>query len=121
MKAMDFMKILEGKKAIGNQSNTKDLGEHKVSGRVSEYFLRQHNRWIERHTHLFPAAQFWKTQPVPQNLSQNATAGSSSSQPAIVEGPIDPPKTVADIRSENYVEDDDASFRLNYSKEFLLW
>jgi glycylpeptide N-tetradecanoyltransferase len=102
-------------------------------------------------THTFPAAQFWKTQPVPQNLSQNATAGSSSSQPAIVEGPIDPPKTVADIRSEplplpagyewsmvdvlnddelselrtllseNYVEDDDASFRLNYSKEFLLW
>jgi hypothetical protein len=39
MKAMDFMKILEGKKAIGNQSNTKDLGEHKVSGRVSEYFF----------------------------------------------------------------------------------
>jgi glycylpeptide N-tetradecanoyltransferase len=68
-----------------------------------------------------------------------------------VEGPIDPPKSVADIRteplalpagyewstvdvhnedqltevrtllSENYVEDDDASFRLNYSKEFLLW
>lgn len=67
------------------------------------------------------------------------------------EGPIDPPKTVDMVRaeplklpdgyewstvdvhnmeqltevqtllSENYVEDDDASFRLHYSKEFLLW
>ena len=25
------------------------------------------------------------------------------------------------LLSENYVEDDDAMFRFNYSKEFLLW
>jgi glycylpeptide N-tetradecanoyltransferase len=71
--------------------------------------------------------------------------------PGLPEGPIDPPKTPADVRqepgalpagfewslinvkddvqcaevytllSENYVEDDDAMFRFRYSKEFLLW
>ncbi|ORY31759.1 Myristoyl-CoA:protein N-myristoyltransferase, N-terminal domain-domain-containing protein [Naematelia encephala] len=114
---MDLMKILDGQVALGNKSGTKNLGEHK----------------------------FWKTQPVPQLL--NALTGPTE----IKEGPIDPPKTPADVRqepgqlpsgfewsliditneeqckevyillSENYVEDDDAMFRFNYSKEFLLW
>jgi glycylpeptide N-tetradecanoyltransferase len=30
-------------------------------------------------------------------------------------------KEVQTLLSENYVEDDDASFRLHYSKEFLHW
>jgi hypothetical protein len=30
-------------------------------------------------------------------------------------------KEVQALLSENYVEDDDASFRLHYSKEFLHW
>lgn len=30
LKAVDMMKILEGKQALGNKQNTKDLGEHKV-------------------------------------------------------------------------------------------
>jgi hypothetical protein len=30
LKAMDLIKILEGKQALGNKSNTKDIGEHKV-------------------------------------------------------------------------------------------
>ncbi|WVQ84211.1 glycylpeptide N-tetradecanoyltransferase [Cryptococcus sp. DSM 104549] len=116
LKAADLMKILDGQIALGNKSGTKNLGEHK----------------------------FWKTQPVPQI--------SDASKGAILEeGPIDEPKTVADVRqepgqlpsgfewslidikneeqckevyvllSENYVEDDDAMFRFNYSKEFLLW
>ncbi|RSH79232.1 glycylpeptide N-tetradecanoyltransferase [Apiotrichum porosum] len=84
--------------------------------------------------------KFWKTQPVPQ------TEGSEYK-----EGPIDEPKTPADVRqeplalpagfvwstmdvkneeqmlevhtllTENYVEDDDAMFRFRYTKEFLLW
>ncbi|KAI9634584.1 Glycylpeptide N-tetradecanoyltransferase [Dioszegia hungarica] len=90
--------------------------------------------------------KFWKTQPVPQTLS-----GSSFAMMAMEEGPIDPIKTVEEVRqeplplpsgfewslidikndvqceevysllSENYVEDDDAMFRFRYSKEFLLW
>ncbi|KAI5449375.1 glycylpeptide N-tetradecanoyltransferase [Naganishia albida] len=110
--AVDLMKILQGKQALGNTSNTKDLGEHK----------------------------FWKTQPVIQAATTEEA-----------EGPIDPPKTVADVRrdplplpsgyewstiditspaqlsecqtllSENYVEDPDASFRLGYTDEFLRW
>nr|ODO02369.1 glycylpeptide N-tetradecanoyltransferase [Cryptococcus depauperatus CBS 7855] len=118
LKAADLMKILDGKMALGNKSGTKNLGEHK----------------------------FWKTQPVPQMLGS-----SSSSVLPLEEGPIDQLKAPADVRqepinlpsgfewstidikneeqassvyvllSENYVEDDDAMFRFNYSKEFLLW
>ncbi|OXG11802.1 glycylpeptide N-tetradecanoyltransferase [Cryptococcus neoformans Ze90-1] len=116
LKAADLMKILDGKMALGNKSGTKNLGEHK----------------------------FWKTQPVPQ------ITGSGASAP-MEEGPIDDPKTPADVKQEpgvlpagfewstidindeeqskevyvllceNYVEDDDAMFRFNYSREFLLW
>ncbi|EAL17377.1 hypothetical protein CNBN0070 [Cryptococcus deneoformans B-3501A] len=116
LKAADLMKILDGKIALGNKSGTKNLGEHK----------------------------FWKTQPVPQITGSGAPA-------PIEEGPIDDPKTPADVRQEpgvlpagfewstidindeeqskevyvllceNYVEDDDAMFRFNYSREFLLW
>lgn len=31
LKAMDLMKILDGQVALGNKSNSKNLGEHKVS------------------------------------------------------------------------------------------
>ncbi|WOO78026.1 Glycylpeptide N-tetradecanoyltransferase [Vanrija pseudolonga] len=84
--------------------------------------------------------KFWKTQPVIQN-----------GETMVKEGPIDAPKTPADVRqepyalpagfewstvdvkneeqmlevhtllTENYVEDDEAMFRFRYSKEFLLW
>jgi glycylpeptide N-tetradecanoyltransferase len=30
LKAMNLLKVLEGKEALGNISNTKDIGEHKV-------------------------------------------------------------------------------------------
>jgi hypothetical protein len=114
LQAVDLIKLLEGKQALGNTSNTKDLGEHK----------------------------FWKTQPVIQTVPSSAAES---------EGPIDPPRTVNEVRqeplplpagyewseidikdpvclsecqtllSENYVEDPDASFRLGYTNEFLKW
>ncbi|GBF95994.1 glycylpeptide N-tetradecanoyltransferase-like [Raphidocelis subcapitata] len=85
---------------------------------------------------------FWETQPVVQ------FDGAGDAQE---DGPIDKPKTVGDVRQEpyplpdsfewceadvcdaaqvrevyellslNYVEDDDAMFRFNYSREFLQW
>ncbi|KAJ9101499.1 hypothetical protein QFC19_005152 [Naganishia cerealis] len=90
--------------------------------------------------------KFWKTQPVIQTIG-----GGPSPVAAEVEGPIDPPRQIADVRtdplplpagyewstvdvsvpaqlaecqtllSENYVEDPDASFRLGYTVEFLRW
>ncbi|BDA48372.1 Glycylpeptide N-tetradecanoyltransferase 1 [Coccomyxa sp. Obi] len=88
---------------------------------------------------------FWETQPVAQ-----FTEDASTSQ-SLEEGPIDAPKTTADVRQEpynlpagfewstcdvndkkiveevyqlltmNYVEDDDNMFRFKYSQEFLQW
>ncbi|CAK0785601.1 glycylpeptide N-tetradecanoyltransferase [Coccomyxa viridis] len=88
---------------------------------------------------------FWETQPVAQFNDSVSTSGSAE------DGPIDAPKTVADVRQEpynlpesfvwstcdvndtktveevyqlltmNYVEDDEAMFRFNYSQEFLQW
>ncbi|KAJ9122827.1 hypothetical protein QFC24_003863 [Naganishia onofrii] len=130
LKAVDLMKILQGQQALGNPSNTKDLGEHK----------------------------FWKTQPVIQGAvvvggstsHSNSTSGGAA-ETETAEGPIDPPRLTTDVRTtplplpngyvwstlsptdphqlgeiqhlleENYVEDPDASFRLGYTKEFLRW
>ncbi|KAG2437646.1 hypothetical protein HYH02_011285 [Chlamydomonas schloesseri] len=85
---------------------------------------------------------FWETQPVAQFTEEDELAE---------DGPIDKPKTVQDVRQEpytlpdsfewcvcdltddavahevyellsnNYVEDDDAMFRFNYSAAFLKW
>ncbi|CDO72929.1 hypothetical protein BN946_scf185002.g114 [Trametes cinnabarina] len=61
--------------------------------------------------------KFWGTQPVPQ----------IGEAPPEVDGPIEPSKPVEELRelyellSANYVEDDDASFRFQYSAEFLSW
>ncbi|CAG9465222.1 unnamed protein product [Pedinophyceae sp. YPF-701] len=85
---------------------------------------------------------FWETQPVAQ-------FGAKGGVPQ--DGPIDPPKTINDVRAEpiklpapfewcdcdlrdeavtqqvydllasNYVEDDDNMFRFDYSPEFLRW
>ncbi|KAG5494547.1 hypothetical protein JIQ42_02157 [Leishmania sp. Namibia] len=86
---------------------------------------------------------FWSTQPVPQTEDETETV--------VFAGPMDEPKTIADIPEEpypiastfewwtpnmeaaddihaiyellrdNYVEDDDSMFRFNYSEEFLQW
>lgn len=86
--------------------------------------------------------QFWDTQPVPK-FSESTDVCDS--------GPIDPPKSVSEVRNEpyllpsafewvtcdvtaeselqeiytllnaNYVEDDDCLFRFDYSAEFLRW
>lgn len=85
--------------------------------------------------------QFWDTQPVPQ----------TDESIVLLAGPLDAPKTVADVPDEpytiastfewwtpdlqkhedlmaiyellrdNYVEDGDSMFRFNYSEEFLRW
>ncbi|KAI2507755.1 hypothetical protein MHU86_6651 [Fragilaria crotonensis] len=95
------------------------------------YLDGTHNRPSNRHA-------FWDTQPMPHTGVQ-------------VEGPIEPDKAAEEIRQEpysmppgfvwaslnvdesdqlqelydllanNYVEDDDALFRFDYSKEFLKW
>ena len=99
--------------------------------------------------------RFWSTQPVLQGPPAGASRGGSSSANTstaeVVHGPIDVPKTVADVRAEplglpvgyewcsidvtsapaleelhrllrdNYVEDDDAMFRFAYSEAFLRW
>ncbi|KAK6907909.1 glycylpeptide N-tetradecanoyltransferase [Kwoniella mangroviensis CBS 8886] len=116
LKAADFMKILEGKVALGNKSNSKDLGEHK----------------------------FWKTQPVPQFPTSSSGAALEEGAIDSYKTPADVKqepgalpsgfvwslidikneeqcKEVYDLLSENYVEDDEAMFRFKYSKEFLLW
>jgi hypothetical protein len=40
LKAMNLLKVLEGKEAVGNKSNTKDIGEHKVS-RTGSFPIRR--------------------------------------------------------------------------------
>jgi glycylpeptide N-tetradecanoyltransferase len=90
------------------------------------------------------AHKFWDTQPV-SKLADEFTHGQD------VQGPLDEPKTVADVRKEpyvlselfewaevdvgtepgiaeiydllngHYVEDDDNMFRFDYSRDFLRW
>ncbi|KXN86917.1 Glycylpeptide N-tetradecanoyltransferase [Leucoagaricus sp. SymC.cos] len=112
LKQLKIMDVVQGKAALG-RLNKKDMGEHK----------------------------FWGTQPVPQ-LGEG---------PPIDDGYIEPSKPVGEVRQEpyplpkdfewsmvdmsdpkqckevydllsaNYVEDDQASFRFQYSAEFLQW
>nr|XP_018261940.1 glycylpeptide N-tetradecanoyltransferase [Kwoniella dejecticola CBS 10117]OBR84098.1 glycylpeptide N-tetradecanoyltransferase [Kwoniella dejecticola CBS 10117] len=106
LKAADLMKILEGKMALGNKSNTKNLGEHK----------------------------FWKTQPVPQfptgtsqaileegPIDDHKTPADVKQDPGSLPSGFvwslidikneEQCKEVYDLLSENYVEDDEAMFR----------
>ncbi|KAG0463942.1 hypothetical protein HPP92_020011 [Vanilla planifolia] len=87
--------------------------------------------------------RFWETQPVRQFKDLG--------NPSLIEGPIDPPTSLSEVKkepynlpapyewttcdidddatctevykllTENYVEDDENMFRFNYSKEFLRW
>ncbi|OBZ69197.1 Glycylpeptide N-tetradecanoyltransferase [Grifola frondosa] len=112
LEQMKIRDVIQGKAGIGGK-NKKDTGDHK----------------------------FWATQPVPQ----------PGEGPPLGDGFIEPSKTREDVRQEpyplpkdfewsildvndstqlrelyellsaNYVEDDDASFRFQYSAEFLHW
>ncbi|KAF5381046.1 hypothetical protein D9615_004033 [Tricholomella constricta] len=112
LEQLKIMDVVKGKAGIGG-INRKDMGEHK----------------------------FWATQPVPQ-LDEG---------PPIDDGYIEPSKPREEVRQEsyplpkdfewstldiddpkqnkevydllslNYVEDDEASFRFQYSSEFLQW
>ncbi|KAJ3565007.1 hypothetical protein NP233_g7915 [Leucocoprinus birnbaumii] len=112
LKQLKIMDVVQGKAGLGG-INKKDMGEHK----------------------------FWGTQPVPQ----------PGEGPPIDDGFIEPSRPVEEVRQEpyplhkdfewsildisdpsqckevydllsaNYVEDDAASFRFQYSAEFLKW
>ncbi|PFH54270.1 hypothetical protein AMATHDRAFT_135405 [Amanita thiersii Skay4041] len=112
LKQLQMMDLLNGKSGIGG-FNQKDLGEHK----------------------------FWTTQPVPQ-WGDAAPIGDGYIEPPkprdqVRQDPYPLPKDfewsfidvgdpkqskeVYDLLSANYVEDDDAAFRFNYSSDFLQW
>lgn len=117
LQAVDLIKLLEGKSALGNAQNTKDLGEHK----------------------------FWKTQPVIQTVSTASSTSEPTEGPIDPPRTVDSVRTdplalpsgyewstiditsptqlreTQQLLSENYVEDPDASFRLGYTDEFLRW
>lgn len=118
LQAVDLIKLLEGKSALGNAQNTKDLGEHK----------------------------FWKTQPVIQTVPSSSSSTPEPAEgpidpPRTVDSvrkdPLALPsgyewstiditspsqlRETQQLLSENYVEDPDASFRLGYTDEFLRW
>lgn len=98
-----------------------------------------------KRTSRMPSHEFWETQPVRQ-FGEDTSRGAE-----LREGPIDPPKLasetnesggalppgyewcscdmtdsktqeeVYELLTNNYVEDDDAMFRFQYSQEFLKW
>jgi len=112
LEQMKIMDVVKGKAGIGGH-NKKDMGAHK----------------------------FWATQPVPQ-LGEGPPLDDGYIEPSkpreeVRQEPYPLPKDfewstldindpkqnkeVYDLLSLNYVEDDDASFRFQYSAEFLQW
>ncbi|KAF8636733.1 hypothetical protein AX17_003536 [Amanita inopinata Kibby_2008] len=112
LQQLRVMDVLKGKSGIGG-NNQKMMGEHK----------------------------FWATQPVPQ-WGDAPPVGDGYIEPSkprdqVRQDPYPLPKDfewsaidindpnqikeVYDLLSINYVEDDEASFRFNYSSDFLRW
>ncbi|KAJ7905598.1 N-myristoyl transferase [Mycena olivaceomarginata] len=112
LEQMKIMDVVKGKAGIGGH-NKKDMGAHK----------------------------FWATQPVPQ-LGEGPPLDDGYIEPSkpreeVRQEPYPLPKDfewstldindpkqnkeVYDLLSLNYVEDEDASFRFQYSAEFLQW
>ncbi|KAH9952126.1 N-myristoyl transferase [Amylocystis lapponica] len=112
LEQMKIRDVMQGKAAIGGK-NRKDTGDHK----------------------------FWGTQPVPQ-LGEAPPEDDGYIEPSkppeeVRQEPYPLPKDfewttvdmdepaqlreVYELLSANYVEDDDASFRFQYSAEFLKW
>ncbi|KAF7363519.1 Glycylpeptide N-tetradecanoyltransferase [Mycena sanguinolenta] len=112
LEQMKIMDVVKGKAGIGGH-NKKDMGAHK----------------------------FWATQPVPQ-LGEGPPVDDGYIEPSkpreeVRQEPYPLPKDfewstldindpkqnkeVYDLLSLNYVEDEDASFRFQYSAEFLQW
>ncbi|KAG5653839.1 hypothetical protein H0H81_010112 [Sphagnurus paluster] len=112
LEQLKIMDVVKGKAGIGG-INKKDMGEHK----------------------------FWATQPVPQPGEgpplEDGYIEPSRPREEVRQEPYPLPKDfewstldiedpkqnkeVYDLLSLNYVEDDDASFRFQYSAEFLQW
>ncbi|KAJ7097834.1 N-myristoyl transferase [Mycena belliarum] len=112
LEALKIMDVAKGKAGLGGH-NKKDMGVHK----------------------------FWATQPVPQ-LGEGPPLNDGYIEPSkpreeVRQDPYPLPKDfewsaldindptqnkeVYDLLSSHYVEDDDASFRFQYSSEFLQW
>ncbi|KIM87248.1 hypothetical protein PILCRDRAFT_815729 [Piloderma croceum F 1598] len=112
LEQMKIMEVAQGKAGIGGK-NKKDMGQHK----------------------------FWATQPVPQ-LGEGPPLGDGFIERSLPREQVRQDayplpkefewcimdlndakqvKEVYDLLSLNYVEDDDASFRFQYSAEFLHW
>ncbi|KAJ7046884.1 N-myristoyl transferase [Mycena alexandri] len=111
LEQMKIMDVVKGKAGLGGH-NQKDMGAHK----------------------------FWATQPVPQ-LGEGPPLDDGYIEPSkpreeVRQEPYPLPKDfewstldindpkqakVYDLLSLNYVEDEDASFRFQYSSEFLQW
>ncbi|TCD66016.1 glycylpeptide N-tetradecanoyltransferase [Steccherinum ochraceum] len=112
LEQMKLKDVLQGKAGVGGK-NKKDVGTHK----------------------------FWGTQPVPQ-IGEDAPTADGYIEPSkppeeLRQDPYPLPKDFEwatldladevqlrelwDLLSANYVEDDDASFRFQYSAEFLRW
>ncbi|KAK9917820.1 hypothetical protein WJX75_008609 [Coccomyxa subellipsoidea] len=133
----------ENGKAVVSIPKTSDVASTSVQRSLQEQLLNTHLR--AQHDETKKTYAFWETQPVAQ-----FTEDTSTSQ-TLQEGPIDAPKTIADVRQEpynlpagfewstcdvndektvaevyqlltmNYVEDDDNMFRFKYSQQFLKW
>ncbi|KZP12580.1 N-myristoyl transferase [Athelia psychrophila] len=112
LEQMKIMEVMKGKTGIGGK-NKKDMGEHK----------------------------FWATQPV-QQMGEKPSTSDGCIEPSVSREQVRQDayplpkefewcvmdldeskqiKEVYDLLSLNYVEDDDASFRFQYSAEFLNW
>lgn len=142
----------EARSAATSNGEVKDPRGELITVEEQEEFLR-----VLKQLQIAPGAaraaaqapkehRFWSTQPVPK-----VEDDVSPDHPPQQHGPIDGPKTVADVRQEpynmpagfawceldltnsaevqevydlltrNYVEDDDSAFRFDYSVDFLQW
>lgn len=91
-------------------------------------------------TTIHLSSKFWKTQPVPQFDAETQCEGiiePNTPLDKVKQTPYSIPtsfewcvlditnkkecKEVYELLTQNYVEDDDALFRFNYSDEFLQW
>lgn len=97
LKAVNLMKMLEGKQAIGNQSNNKIIGEHKVrflsflldsllpSDVSRRYCVVESIRQIDLAKALYPHLD-----PSPISLSGTLAAAAAKADQAVLENPTRP-------------------------------
>ena len=136
---------VRGRDVEGDVDRARD-GDAPTVSSVVDALVKHHLAEREgKRTSRMPSHEFWETQPVRQ-FGEDTSRGAE-----LREGPIDPPKLasetsesggalppgyewcscdmtdsrtqeeVYELLTNNYVEDDDAMFRFQYSQEFLKW